>query len=401
MNQKIASNIKLKGSVRPRPNKDNVKYFDVTIELGTDETTGKRKRLYFRINTTDRIEAENFLEEKKVELRKGELVEPNKITVSQYLDEYMENYVRVHNAPATISDYSGVIESYIKPAFGHFKLQDLTLITVQKVYNTWKQKSPLSDKPLKEVTIRHINRVFKASLNVAIDWGYIKENPVKKVKISKDVVTDTIDVYTLEEIVKLLQAVKGTDMELSVALLLEGMLRRGELLGLKYSDIDFDTNTITIQHSWTEGADGNPILKDCKTQASHRKIVVSDNTMKLIKRQQLRYRQNRLRYGEDFGNSNRVICKEDGYPYLPKSYTHKWEKMLKKNGLRHIKLHGIRHSAISLLVSEGIPINFVQACAGHKDAKVTLGVYTHVAKDKKNVVADKWDSLLRPASNEN
>ncbi len=390
----------VKGSIRPRPSATDVRYYNVTLELGKDEMTGARKRLYFRIDTTDRQEAENFLLLMKAEYIKGELVEPSKKTIAQFMDEYMENYVSVHNAPASVGDYASVIRNYIKPFFGHIKLQELTVPVIQRAYNQWKVKSPLSDKPLKESTIKHINRVFKAGLNVAIEWGYIKENPATKVKISKDINTEHIDVYTADEIRQLRKAVKGTDMELPVALLFDCVMRRGELLGLRFSDIDWETNTVTIQKSWTEGADGNPILKDCKTNSSYRKIVVTDYTMKLLKRQKLFYMSNRMKYGDEFCNSDRVICKENGEPYLPKSFTHKWTQTLKKHGIRHIKLHGTRHSAITLLLSEGVPLNLVQARAGHKDPKVTLGVYSHVANDKQGVVAEKLDSLLFSAVNE-
>ena len=101
-----------------------------------------------------------------------------------------------------------------------------------------------------------------------------------------------------------------------------------------------------------------------------------------------------MKYGEDFCNSNRVICKENGEPYRPKSFTRKWAKTLEKYGLRHIKLHGTRHSAISLLLSEGVPIQIVQQRAGHQDPKITLAVYSHVSKDKESLVADTLGEIL-------
>lgn len=389
----MISNKSVKGSIRPRPNKLDIRYYDVTLELGVDEM-GKRKRVYFHVPTTDKQVAENFLVTKKAEFLNGELLEPTRLTVSQFFDEYMEEHVTVKNSSASISDYKSVIEKYIKPTFGNVRLQELTTKNIQKVYNQWERKSPLSDKPLKESTIKHINRVLKAGLNVAIKWGYIKENPATNVTITKNKNTEEIEVYTAEEIRKLRHAVKGTDMELPVALLFDCMMRRGELLGLRFSDIDWETNTVRIQSSWTEGADGKPELGHCKTASSRRNIVVSNYTMQLLVRQKLIYKSNRANYGKSFCDSDRVICKENGEPYLPKSFTHKWAKTLKKYGLRHIKLHGTRHSAITLLLSEKTPINFVQARAGHSDAKVTLGVYAHVAKDRQKDVAEKLESLI-------
>ena len=383
------------GSVRPRPNKDNVKYFDVILELGKDPLTGKRNRVRFKSDSDSREDAENLLTIKKAEYLQGDLLLPNDITVECFMNEYLEDYVRVQDSPATMRDYKTNIDRYIIPMFGKSKLQNLTKAAIQKVYNGWREKSNASNKPLKAESIRHINRILKAALNVACELGYIKTNPTKNVKIGKDLVTKHLDVYTTEEIQELKNAVKGTDMELPVALLFDCVMRRGELLGLCFEDVDFDKKTVTIQHSWVESEDSkHPVLKDCKTDGSYRKMVVSDETIRLLKRQQLFCKQICLREGKKFTGKQRVVCKQDGEPFLPKSFTRKWAETLKKHGLRHIKLHGTRHSAISWLLSQGVPLHIVQARAGHQDPKITLSVYSHVAKEDENLVANLMDERL-------
>lgn len=172
-------------------------------------------------------------------------------------------------------------------------------------------------------------------------------------------------------------------------------------MGLRFSDIDFSTNTVTICHSLVETQDSKVcVLKDCKTEDSCREMVVSDYTMKLLKKQRAIYKANKLKYGKDFNDKEFVVCQEDGSPFLPKSFIRKWARTLEKHGLRHIKLHGTRNSAISLLLSEGIPLHIVQQRAGHKDPKITLSVYSHVAKDKQNIVAEKLENLIFSAVNE-
>ena len=178
-------------------------------------------------------------------------------------------------------------------------------------------------------------------------------------------------------------------------------MRRGELLGLKYSDIDFDRSIVTIRHSLVESEDSKvSVLKDCKTDESYREILVTEHTMKLLRKQRAIYKKNKLRYGKSFVDDDYVICQENGKPFLPKSFTRKWTRTLEIHGLRHIKLHGTRHSAISLLLSEGLPLHMVQQRAGHKDPKITLSVYSHVAKDKQNIVAEKLNDLIFSAVNE-
>lgn len=392
---------KIAGSVRPRPSKKNPKYYDVILELGRDTLTGERKRVRFKSNSDSREDAENLLILKKAEYLSGELLMPDERTVAIFMDEYLRDYVAVQSSPATYRDYKTNIDRYVKPMFGKIKLQDLKQARIQQVYNQWRIKSNASDKPLKAESIRHINRIFKAALNKACELGYIKNNPTQNVKIGKDLVTKHIDVYSTDEIRMLKTAVKGTDMELPVALLFDCVMRRGELLGLCFSDVDFEKRTVTIQHSWVESEDSKkPVLKDCKTDGSYRKMVVSEETIKLLKRQQLLCKQICLREGKRFTEKQRVVCKQNGEPFLPKSFTAKWIDTLKKYGLRHIKLHGTRHSAISWLLSQGIPLHIVQARAGHQDPKITLSVYSHVAKEDEGMVADLLDTKLFCAVNE-
>lgn len=389
------------GSVRPRPSKENPKYYDVVLELGRDPSTGERKRVRFKSNSDSREDAENLLILKKAEYLSGELLMPDERTVAMFLDEYLRDYVKVQSSPATYRDYKTNIDRYIKPMFGKIKLQELKQARVQQVYNQWREKSNASDKPLKAETIRHINRILKAALNKACELGYIKNNPTKNVKIGKDLVTKHLDVYSTDEIRALKKAVKGSDMELPVALLFDCVMRRGELLGLCFEDVDFENSAVTIQHSWVESEDSKkPVLKDCKTDGSYRKMVVSKETMRLLKEQRLLCKEICLREGKRFTGKQRVVCKQDGEPFLPKSFTAKWIDTLKKHGLRHIKLHGTRHSAISWLLSHGIPLHIVQARAGHQDPKVTLSVYSHVAKEDKGKVAKLLDKKLFCAVNE-
>lgn len=383
------------GSIRPRPSKDNIKYYDVVLELGKNPLTGKRERVSFRIDTTDREEAENFLTMKKAEYLTGNMLMPCDKTVGVFLDEYLRDYVYVQCSPATYRDYKTNIDRYLKPLFGKIKLQNLQSARIQQVYNQLRTKSNASDRPLRVESIKHINRIFKAALTVACKLEYIKKNPTHDVKIGKDSVNDKLEVYTTEEIIKLKKAVKGTDMEVPIALLFDCVMRRGELLGLKFKDIDFDKKSITIQREWIESIDcKEPVLKDCKTSSSFRKMIVSDETIKLLKRQEIRCKQICLREGKRFSGEHIVVCKADGEPYRPKSFTRKWAETLKKYGLRHIKLHGTRHSAISWLLSQGVPLHIVQKRAGHQNPNITLSVYSHVAKDDENIVADLLDSKL-------
>ena len=127
---------KIAGSVRPRPSKENVKYYDVILELGRDPLTGERKRVRFKSNSDSREEAENMLILKKAEYLSGEMLMPDERTVSEFMDEYLRDYVAVQSSPATFRDYKTNIDRYIKPMFGKVKLQELKQARIQHCVHT-------------------------------------------------------------------------------------------------------------------------------------------------------------------------------------------------------------------------------------------------------------------------
>ena len=118
------------GSVRPRPSKENVKYYDVILELGRDPYTGKRKRVSFRAETTDRNEAENILTIKKAEYLQGTMLIPTKMTVEELMKEFLEN-IKAQRTPSTVRDYTEKTKCYIIPEFGKIKIQDLKKAKIQ------------------------------------------------------------------------------------------------------------------------------------------------------------------------------------------------------------------------------------------------------------------------------
>lgn len=380
---------KVSGHIRPRPNKKDVRYYEAVLELGRDKLTGERNRLTFRSDSPDKDVAEQLLLIKKSEYLQQKIILPSNMTVGEYMKEYLDTYVKPIHSPATTRDYRNTVDHYIVPAFGKIKLQNLNQTHIQKAFNQWAIKSPTGKKGLSCHSLEHINRVLKASLNNAIELGYISKNPAKKIKISKDMSTE-LEVYSSDEIIHLRECVKGTDMELIVALLFDCVLRRGELLGLKFSDIDFENRTVHINKSLVVADKGDgAVLKDCKTKKSNRKIEVTESTMNLLKRQHVRYKEKRLNQGSAFHDDGFVICQYDGKPFAPASMTQKWRRTLEKYGLRHIKLHGTRHSAVSYLMAIGIPTHIVQQRAGHSTSKITLDVYGHVSADTSSLVAEK------------
>jgi integrase len=295
-----------------------------------------------------------------------------------------------------------MMDNYIFPTFGKIKLQDLSTSYVQRTYNSWKKKSPLSKNPLSVETIRHINRIFTAAMNKAVQLEYIKKNPLDGVSIKYEKGSKReVEVYNEEEFNQLLQVVKGTDMELPVALLFDCMLRRGELLALKWDSINFDTNMVTVQRTYIDALEGAVLKEGTKTNYSCRKIKCTDYTMKLLKQERSRQMINKLHLGVNYHDDGFVICQENGLPFAPKSISQKWRRTLRKNNLRHIKLHATRNCSISFALASGMAPHTVMKRAGHSNCSITMDIYAKVSSDQQDVAAQIMsETLFKQAAND-
>lgn len=385
---------KISAHIRTRRRNDGSEYYHVILELGTDPLTGKRKQVYYKVEGT-REDAEKEKVIKLAEWYNESLIEPSKQKLEKFLNEFVTTYVETQSA-STKRYYKNVFDSYIIPAFGQAELQKLTTLQIQRVYNDWMFKSsPKSDKPLAVSTVKLINRALKCALNYAVELEYIRKNPATKIKFPKNESGKKLEVYTAEELQQVLSVVIGTDLELPFALLMEGALRRGELLGLRYEDVDFDRKTISIRQALVETEDcKKPAFSNCKTSSSRRDIIVSDYTIELIRKELVKYKENKLRLGRKFKDKGLIVCQPNGEWYLPKSFSRKWTRLLEEHNLRHIKLHGLRHSVITMLMDSNVPVHVVQHRAGHADAQMTLNVYSHMSKNSEHIVSDILEQKL-------
>lgn len=368
----------IKGHIRPRPNKKNVKYYDVILELGKDPITGKRKQIPFHVDGSYE-DAQAVLIQKQAEYLNSELLIPSKMTVKTLVEQFKEMYVDLQGASSK-RYYKGIFNRYILPYFGDVELQKLNSMQIQKLYNELLKCSPYTKKPLSPNTIDNLNNGFRCMLNYAVRMEYIKKNPIDNVVLPKIKTCKDIEVYTKEELCDLLEKIKGTDMELCVYLLLEGALRRGELAGLRYEYVDIENRIIKVRESLVEDENEKAVVSDCKSDSSRRDFVISDYTASLLKKQLQKYKENKLKLGKKFEDTGYVICQENGKPYQPKSIYRKWKRLLEAKNLRHIPLHGTRHSVVTLLMDYGVPVHVVQNLAGHASATLTLDTYTHMTK---------------------
>jgi len=340
------------GHVEPRKNsKGEITHYRAVLYLGKDEN-GKDIKPYKKAGT--REEAEELLIKMKAEYLNNEFIMPSEMKVSEYLEEWYKTYIVNQRSDSTILDYRDIMNRYLLPTWGQKKLQALNTMEIQKVINLWGVKSPLSEKPLSEETLKHIKRVFNTALNKAVQIEYLKKNPLKGGSVKSPKGKKELEVFSEEEIDNLLMAVQGTDMELVIVFLFDTLARRSELLAARWSDVNLETGEFTVKNTYIRTLDGSKFNEGTKSLSSKRSMVLGSYTLNLLKKEKIQQKMNIMKLGEDYQDNDLIICQPNGKPYETSSMSHKWRRTLKKNGIRHIKLNGSRHSAISKLVASGI-----------------------------------------------
>ena len=362
----------------------------IIVETPSD-LYGKRNRIYKTINGS-RKDAEALLRQTISEIEAQSYVKPTKLTVGDWIHQWMELYLEGKRSPTTMEGYRNQIEKYIIPALGNVYLQDLTPAMVQKWVNQLRQSSPRTGKPLSPKTIRNIWLNLSSAMERAVIDELIKKNPCEHTELPSREKYEA-NVYNQEEIQEFLSAVSGTDLEVPMLIEICLGLRRGELLGLKWKHIDFEQSRITICENLVE-VGTELITKSPKTRSGIRTLEIPSSLLDKLIQLHRHYLECKLRLGADFHDGDYVVCKENGEPYKPDSYSLKYRRFIKAHGLKHIRFHDLRHTNATLMLSQGISPKVAQQRLGHADFSTTMNIYSHVLESVDKQAADTIDKAI-------
>jgi integrase len=370
--------------------------YEPIVNRGVD-ASGKRIRISKRLPLgTTRKEAERVLREMMSAVEEQIYVPDTDITVEKYLFQWMETFIIPIKSSSTVVSYRNIIDFYLNPRFGRVKLKDLSGMAIQKFYNELSQISLRKVTGLSNKTIRNIHMVFNAALKKAVACDILKKNPARNVELKKPVQYKA-EIYDMDELQLLLTAIKGTDMELPVKICLYMGLRRGELLALTWDQVDFMNHTINIEKNFVQ-VGVKAMTKDPKTESSKRKIEAPIVLMDLLKRSHTDYKIRKLKHGRSFHDTNLVICQSDGQGFLPDSFSQKFRRFLSKYGLRHIRVHDLRHENATLMLKAGVNPKVMQKRLGHSNYSTTMDIYSHVLAETERDAVVQLESSLRHLS---
>ena len=349
-------------SIRKRQNKNSNAY-QVIVDLGKDATTGKRKREFRSFSTL--AEAKRYQAHCQGQLYVNGYVAKSDITVKAVAEEWFTS-VQDGLKPTTARGYKVNINNHILPHIGNVPVQALKSSSIKRMISSL-------EKELSATSIKYVLRNLSQILKYAEQQSYIVKNPMKFVAIPKSSKPKFLT-YSVEEMAKLIKSVKGTDMELPILIEAETGLRLGELLGLSWDNINLEKMTITVNKT-VSYVEGKIYVTSPKTTKSNREIVVSSALIEAIK--SYKKKEESIKRPKGYKNKYHLLFhKEDGQPLTNSSFSAKFASMLKKNGLKHIRFHDLRHTHASLLYNQyGLNIKSVSDRLGHSRISTTMDYY--------------------------
>ena len=363
---------------------------------------GKRDRRSKTVTAMSKKELENMYAEFKTAVRTGLFMNNSNLTFREFVETQWLVDAEVKSlAPKTLFRYKGMLDQRILPEIGHIKLSDITRNHIVKLYEAMAQEGSRLDGReggLSARTISHHHRMLSKIFNAAALWGVIPASPMRMVKLPK-FTRNVASFYDDEQVFALIEHLNTLDESqykykvLTMLALFTGM-RRGELVGLEWRDIDFGKRTIEICRTRQYLPGRGVFTKEPKTELSNRAITIPVTIVELLKNYQLHQEKQRQQLANLWKSSDCLFTTWDGDPMSPDTISSWFGKFIKARNLPHVTFHGLRHTNVSLLIADGVDVRTIASRVGHATPTTTLNIYSHMLKKSDQIAADRLEKRI-------
>lgn len=351
---------------------------------------GTRKKKWISTNLPEKgnkRKAEQFLREKLAEYERMEGIVRSNIRFSDYVRIWLEQIARKVDA-VTMQGYQILADGHILPYFDEtgVALTNVDHKTIQRYIDQKSKNGRLDGKGgLSPRSLKLHKNIINQALSLAVQNKLIAANPCQFVVLPQSVRYEST-FYNDKQLKALFAALEGDPLLPLVKITALYGLRRSELLGLQWDSIDFERKTMTIRHTVSKVTE--VVAKDkTKNASSHRTFPLTSEALEIFKHAQCQEQQNRLAFGRTYQENKYVFKWADGHPYSPDYVSHRFNDLLKKHSLPHIRFHELRHSCASMLIAMGWTLKDVQEWLGHSDIKMTANIYSHLDTARKSNIA--------------
>jgi integrase len=365
--------------------------WELKFDLGTDPGTGKRKTRYASFKGT-KADAQKELVRLMAAAGAGQDVDPSRMTVDAFLDRWERDWATANVSPKTLERYLELLRLHVRPRIGKMMLQKLRPVTLSELYAALLIDGRGAAGGLAPRTVGHVHRVLHRALGHAVQWSLIGASPATNVSPPR--VTDTeIEILRPAQIAAARRALAGKSIYPLFMVALGTGMRRGEMLALRWQDVDLDAGLARIERSLEQTKAGLR-FKAPKTRHGRRSVTLPAAVISELRAHRAAQAALRLRLGQGKApDDSLVFCHHDGTPKTPDGLTKEWTRAAAKAGLA-VTLHALRHTHASQLIASGMDVLTVSRRLGHGSAAITLRVYGHLFANTDDQAARVMDAAF-------
>ena len=370
------------GSIRKR--KDG--RWEGRYTAGHDPETGKA--IYKNVLGRSQAEVKEKLKQAIEETQALDVTKAGKYTVGEWMEVWFQDYAKIKVRPSSHQTYQGYIQNHIRPNIGDIPLEKLTSLDLQKFYKKLlttgrvdRVEAKGQPKGLSAKTVRNIHQILSSALKLAQEQRLILTNPAEGCALPRVEHQEMKTLTTVQLASFFREARESGVFELYYLELATG-LRRGELLGLKWEDIDLERGDLRVRRQVSR-INGEVVEAPLKTKNAYRILPLAEDTVGVLKEQR-----------KKVGNSPWVFPSPNGGPISPDSVLHMLHRVLKRAGLPKVRFHDLRHTFATLVLQNGVDVKTVSGMLGHFSAGFTLDTYAHITSAAQRQAAQTMGSVL-------
>jgi integrase len=378
----------MKGHTRRRG-----KTWAFVVDIGTDPATGKRRQKWVAGFERER-DAAKAMRDYIARIERGEVVGESDDTVASYLrDQWLPSrWSKVKES--TWAGYKDAVEGRIIPAIGGLPLLKVTPKHIAELYDDLLASGSRDTRRgpgLAPKTVRNTGLVLKKAFGDAVRLGLLARNPAEHVEMPR-VERKEMRTWSTAQARQFIGFIRGDRLEALWILMLTSGMRRGELIGLKWADIDLDTGRLAVRRARV-AVGYNVVWSSPKTVKSARVIGLDAATCEVLRGHRARQRDEKVLVDDAYYDEDLVFAKPDGSPLHPDYVSQRFGRLVKKAELPMIRPHDTRHTAATLLLEAGIPVK-VSERLGHSTTSITADLYQHVGPHMQEEAANKLGAML-------
>lgn len=369
------------------------RYYAVMYE-GVDPLTGKERRRWYAAGPR-KSDAQHMVTELMKRKIDGEYRPPDRVTLGSYLTQRWLPTKRSQLRPSTYDSYRRNIDLHVIPAIGHIPLQRLAPEDLDSLYSALAEDRPEGRRGLAPKTIHSIHQTLHKALADAARKGSVVRNvaaladPPKLSSAKKR----AMRVWDAEQLRQFLDSAENHRLYPAYYLAASTGMRRGEVLGLQWTDVDLDGRRLSVNQAVISVAYAVQI-SDVKTGTGRRTIDLDPRTVAVLRSWRKRQLEERLALGETYEDHGLVFARPEGTPIHPDLFSQTFDRTVARSGLPVIRLHDLRHGHASLLLKSGVPVKVVSERLGHATPAFTMTVYQHVLPGMQAEAATTFANLV-------